>query len=155
MIGLWRPRAPRGKLPPVSAEPYELRIPVRPADVDELGHVNNVVYLRWVQEAAIAHWRHAATPEDQAALYWVVTRHEIDYKRPAMPDDVVVARTWIGGAARRSFERHTELLREADGKVLARARTLWCPVDPRTLRPTDVSATVRERFSVGTLSHEP
>ena len=128
-------------------ERYELRLRVTPADIDELGHVNNVVYLRWVQEAAVAHWRAAAAPEDQAALRWVVIRHEIDYKRPAMPDDEIVATTWVGTASRLAFERHTELKR-TDGRLLARALTVWCPIDAVSGKPTDVSAGVRSRFSV-------
>lgn len=133
---------------PAPAEVYELNITVDPADIDELGHVNNVVYLRWIQDAAVAHWQAAAPAEDQAVLYWVVTRHEIDYKRPAFQDDDIIARTWVGTAARRAFDRHTELVRAADGKLLARARTVWCPVDRETMKPTDVSPAVRERFSV-------
>lgn len=129
-------------------ERYELSIEVRPEDIDELGHVNNVVYLRWIQDAATAHWRARAREEDQTALYWVVSRHEIDYVRPAFLDTEVVARTWVGTAGRRKFERHTELVRARDGRVLVRARTLWVPVDSDTLRPTDVSDSVRERFSV-------
>lgn len=131
-----------------NVERYELPIQVGPEDIDELGHVNNVVYLRWVQEAATAHWMARAAPADQAALYWVVSRHEIDYVRPAFLDTEVVARTWVGQASGREFERNTELVRASDGKTLTRARTLWVPVDSQTLRPTDVSDSVRERFSV-------
>jgi acyl-CoA thioester hydrolase len=130
------------------AEPFELPIDVRPEDIDELGHVNNVVYLQWVQEAAVAHWRAAATPEQQAGLVWVVVRHEIDYRRPAMPGDAIIARTWIGTASRRDFDRHTEIIRAADRKVLARARTVWCPIDPATGRLAQVGDDVRRRFSV-------
>ncbi len=128
-------------------ERYELPIRVLPDDIDELGHVNNVVYLRWVQDIAVAHWRHLATPEQQQALIWVVIRHEIDYKHPAMAGDELVARTWVGVASRRTFERHTEIAR-ADGRLLARARTLWCPLDPATHRPVSVDDDVRARFSV-------
>jgi acyl-CoA thioester hydrolase len=129
-------------------ERYEVDIEVRPEDIDQLGHVNNVVYVRWVQEAAMAHWRARAEPEDQAALSWVVRRHEIDYVRPAYPDTQVVARTWVGEASRLNFDRHTELVRASDGKPLARARTVWVPVDSTTLRPTNVSDRVRKQFSV-------
>jgi acyl-CoA thioester hydrolase len=129
-------------------ERYEVPISVRPEDIDELGHVNNVVYLRWIQEAATAHWQARASEEALGQLFWVVARHEIDYLRPAYLDDEIVARTWVGQASRREFDRHTELVRARDGKRLARARTVWVPVDRRTLRPTDVSAEVRERFSV-------
>lgn len=113
-----------------------------------MGHVNNVVYLRWVQEAATAHWTAIAPMADQEALGWVVVRHEIDYLRPAGPGDEIVARTWVGTASRRRFERHTELVRGTDGRTLARARTLWCPVHRDSGRPTDVSQEVRTRFSV-------
>jgi acyl-CoA thioester hydrolase len=129
-------------------EPFELPIEVRSADIDALGHVNNVVYLQWVQEAAVAHWRGAATPEQQAGLAWVVVRHEIDYLRPARLADAVIARTWVGTASARDFDRHTEILRASDRKVLARARTVWCPIDPATGRPTHVGDDVRRRFSV-------
>ena len=131
-----------------TAEPYELPIDVQPEDIDDLGHVNNVTYLRWVQEAATAHWRAVAAPADQEQLYWVVFRHEIDYLHPAMPGDRIVARTWVGAATRIKFDRHTELLRERDRKPLARARTVWCPIDARTGKPTAVSAEVRAVFSI-------
>lgn len=127
---------------------YEYEIDVRPEDIDELGHVNNTVYLRWVQDAAVAHWRYAATPEQQADLFWMVIRHEIDYKRPAMPDDRIVARTWVGGSVRLKFDRHTEILRASDRKLLAQVRTVWVPIDPVTLRPKQVSDEIRARFSV-------
>lgn len=129
-------------------EAFELRIPVEPEDIDELGHVNNVVYLRWVQEAAVAHWHASAPPEDQQTLVWVVTRHEIDYKRPAVLGDEVVATTWVGPATRFGFDRLTELRRAVDGKLLARARTVWCPIDRRTGKRADVRPEVRARFSV-------
>lgn len=133
----------------MEAERFELHLRVEPRDIDQLGHVNNVVFLRWVQDAAVAHWQSAAAPEDQAALLWMVVRHEIDYKRQAFLDDEIIARTWVGAAGRRDFERHTELLRASDRRLLARARTLWCPIDAQTGKPTEVSERVRARFSDG------
>ena len=135
----------------LSTSPFELSLEVQPEDIDQLQHVNNVVYLRWVQEAAIAHWTAAASPEAQATLFWVVTRHEIDYKRPAVLGDRILARTWVGPASQWSFERNTELLRASDGVLLARARTLWCPMDLRTGRPTRVDDEVRGAFSRGSV----
>ena len=125
-----------------------MSIEIRPEDIDLMGHVNNVVYLRWVQELAVAHWRAEAPKEDQEKLLWVVVRHEIDYKRAALPEDGVVGRTWVGKAKRLAFDRHSEILRASDRKVLARARTVWCPIDAETRKPTDVSPEVRKRFSV-------
>jgi acyl-CoA thioester hydrolase len=129
-------------------ERFELPLVIRPDDIDELGHVNNVVYLRWVQDVAIAHWSSAATPEQQAAVAWVALRHEIDYKLAARLGDDIVARTWVGIADSHRFERHTEIVRVADNKVLARARTLWCPISRASGKITRVSNEIRARFSV-------
>lgn len=129
------------------AEVFELQLAVRPEDIDELGHVNNVTYLRWVQDVAVAHWQAAASAEARARLLWVVVRHEIDYKHPAHLGDVILARTWVGTASRCRFERHTEILRASDRRLLARARTVWCPIDRQTGRPAQVSPDVRARFS--------
>jgi acyl-CoA thioester hydrolase len=133
---------------------HEVPLVANAEDIDELGHVNNIVYLRWVQEAAMAHWRALAPREAQAALAWVVLRHEIDYSRAALLGDELVARTWVGTAEGLSFERHTEIIRRRDLRVLARARTLWCPVDMATGRPRRVLDDVRRLFSAGPESHE-
>jgi acyl-CoA thioester hydrolase len=121
---------------------------VEPADIDDLNHVNNIVYVHWVQDVAKAHWFAAAPAEDQAGLVWMVVRHEIDYLSPAVAGDELVLRTWIGAAAGLRFDRHTEILRAADRKVLAKARTVWVPVDPATGRPKRVPDRVRKMFSV-------
>ena len=68
-------------------QPFEWQIQISPQDIDALGHVNNVVYLRWVQEVAEAHWNVLASPELQKELAWVVLRHEINYHRPAFLED--------------------------------------------------------------------
>lgn len=125
-------------------------ITVEAADIDELGHVNNVVYLRWVQDTATAHWQAAATAEQQATIAWVVVRHEIDYKHPGLLGDEILGRTWVGTAVARAFERHTEIVRARDGRLLARARTLWCPISRTTGKVITVGDNVRERFSVPT-----
>ncbi|MGD0776440.1 MAG: thioesterase family protein [Candidatus Solibacter sp.] len=125
-----------------------MTVAVDPADIDVLGHVNNVVYLRWVQDVAVAHWRAAAPPAEQEKLRWVVLRHEIDYKQAARLGDRIVAQTWVGTATRLQFGRHTEIRRSSDGTLLAKARTVWCPIDAVTGKPTAVSAEVRAVFSV-------
>ena len=80
-------------------------------------------------------------------MVWVVLRHEIEYKQPARLGDAIIARTWVGAASRLKFERHTEVVREVDGRLLAKARTLWCPIDSATGRPSPVSPEVRASFS--------
>src|SRR5213080_584058 len=123
-------------------------VSVLPGDIDEQNHVNNTVYLRWVQDVATAHWKTLASAESQAVIGWIVLRHEIDYKMPASLGDEIVLRTWVGKASRLKFERFTEIRRKIDNVLLAQARTLWVPVDSRTGKPTRVSVEVREKFSV-------
>lgn len=131
----------------MSCARFEMIVQVLPGDIDEQDHVNNTVYLRWVQDVATAHWRAVASPEAQEAIGWVVLRHEIDYKAPAAVGDEVVLRTWVGKASRLTFERFTEIRRSRDGRLLSDARTLWCPIDAQTGRPVRVSADVRAQFS--------
>jgi len=134
----------------LSAAPYEIVLRVEAPDLDDRAHVNNVVYLRWVQDATAAHWAALAPDGAHAEVAWVALRHEIDYLSPAVLDDEIVVRTWVGIAQGLSFERFTEIRRREDGRVLARARTLWCPVDARTGKPQRVGAEIRARCSVPT-----
>jgi acyl-CoA thioester hydrolase len=131
----------------MSSAVFEMIISVLPGDIDEQNHVNNTVYLRWVQDVATAHWRAVASPKAQETIGWVVLRHEIDYKGPATLGDEMVLRTWVGKATRLTFERFTEIRRNCDGRLLSEARTLWCPIDAQTGRPVRVSEEVRSRFS--------
>src|ERR1700758_4266160 len=98
----------------MSYSPFEMTVLVMPEDIDEQDHVNNTVYVRWVQEVATAHWRAIATPEAQSTIDWLVLRHEIDYKAPAILGDKIVLRTWVGQATRLRFERFTEIRRKSD-----------------------------------------
>ena len=126
-----------------------MTVPVLPADIDGQNHVNNIVYLRWIQDVATAHWQSLASAEAQAAIGWVVLRHEIDYRSPASLGDEILLRTWVGKASRLKFERFTEIRRKIDNKqLLAQARTLWVPVDVRTGKPMRVSADLRAQFSI-------
>jgi acyl-CoA thioester hydrolase len=131
----------------MSSARFEMVIPVLPGDIDEQNHVNNTVYLRWVQDVATAHWRAVASPKAQETIGWVVLRHEIEYKGPATLGDEMVLRTWVGKATRLTFERFTEIRRNRDGQLLSDARTLWCPIDAQTGRPVRVSEEVRSQFS--------
>jgi acyl-CoA thioester hydrolase len=125
-----------------------MSVAVQPGDIDDQNHVNNTVYLRWVQDVATAHWKSLASTEAQSAIGWVVLRHEIDYKTPACIGDEVILRTWVGAASRLKFERFTEVRRKIDSQLFAKARTLWVPIDARTGKPTRVSVDVRARFSI-------
>lgn len=126
---------------------FELSVPVQPADIDQQNHVNNTVYVRWVQEVATAHWNAEAPESARDAIGWVVLRHEIDYKTPVSLGDEIVLRTWVGQATRITFERFTEIRRKPDGTLLAQARTVWVPINPANGKPVRVPPEVRDRFS--------
>jgi len=130
-----------------SPEIFEIPITVQPADIDRQNHVNNTVYVRWIQEVATAHWEARAPAEVCDAIGWVVLRHEIDYKTPACLGDELVLRTWVGKATRATFERFVEVVRKNDRQLVAQARTLWVPINPETAKPTRVPPEVRARFS--------
>ena|ERR1700731_3712837 len=138
----------------LSSPPFEITVTVQPAEIDRQNHVNNTVYLRWVQEVATAHWDATAPANLRDAIGWVVLRHEIDYKSPASLGDEIVLRTWVGEATRITFERFTEVrkltsdLRSPTSGLLAQARTLWVPINPETGKPTRVPSEVRSRFSI-------
>jgi len=126
---------------------FELPIVVQPADIDGLGHVNNVVYLRWMQEAAGAHWEAAAPAELRGQVAWVVVRHEIDYKAPAFEGERLVARTWVGEPTAATWERFIEIRRAQDDRLLARGRSIYAALDPATGRPRRVDATLQAPFT--------
>lgn len=132
------------ELPPHA---FEITVAVQSADIDQQDHVNNTVYLRWVQEVATAHWEALAPAAAREIIGWVVLRHEIDYKTPACLGDEVILRTWVGQATRVTFERFTEMRRATDRELLAQARTLWVPVNTATGKPTRVPPEVRAIFS--------
>lgn len=130
------------------ADAFSLLMTVEPTDIDELGHASNIVYLRWVQQVAAAHWLAVAPPADRAALAWVVRRHEIDYLTPALPADTLRLRTWVGRADGLLFERFTQIERATDARLLARACSRWCPINALTGRPQRVTPALRALFSV-------
>jgi acyl-CoA thioester hydrolase len=116
-----------------------------PTDIDELGHVNNSVWVRWMQEISVAHWRAVATAEQDAAYVWVIVRHEIDFSGNIRAGETAEARTWVGEAPKGAkFDRHIEFAR--DGKVLVRATTTWAILDKATQRLVRVPKDVAARF---------
>ena len=134
---------------PVSP-PYRREVVAQPADIDELAHVSNLVYLRWVLEVAQAHSE--AVGLDMAAYrdlgsVFVVRRHEIEYLRSAVARDRVILETWVESWRGASSVRRTRIVRAEDEVELARAATLWAFVALDSGRPERIPAAVRERFS--------
>lgn len=131
--------------PPEDA--FSHTIAVQAGDIDELGHVNNVVYLRWVQEVAAAHWQHHAPATMQDNYSWVVLRHEIDYHRPAFAQDQIRGYTWVGDHQGPKIIRYVALHRTKDKQLLAEAVTTWCLLDATSLRPRRITEEVANTFT--------
>lgn len=119
---------------------------VTPADIDDMDHVNNVVYLHWVQEAATAHWNQVASEELKKKYLWVVLRHEIDYKNAALLGDPVRAETWVSTCEGVRSVRHVKLSHAETGVVFAEAATTWCLLDAATKRPKRIEADIASIF---------
>jgi len=125
---------------------FELTFTAAPGHIDELGHVNNAVWVQWIQEIAVAHWRSVAAAGHDEAYFWVVVRHEIDYLRAAHEGDNVAARTWVGEAPQGArFDRFVEFIGQ-DGKACVRARTVWAILERKSGRPVRVPAEVVAPF---------
>ena len=119
-----------------------------PADIDELGHVNNAVWVRWIQDMATSHWAAVAVAEHVAAYIWVVTRHEIDYRGNVGPGESVTGRTWIEAEPKGAqFDRRVDFV-NVDGKVLVRANTTWAMLDKATGRLVRVRPEIAAPFMV-------
>ncbi|MDQ3041234.1 MAG: acyl-CoA thioesterase [Acidobacteriota bacterium] len=117
---------------------------VSTADIDAQGHVNNVAYVKWIQDVAVAHWFSATTETEREKYIWMVTRHEVDYKKQAFQNEEVTATTWVGEPTRISWERFTEITRGKD--LLVKARSVWCLIDRETLKPTRITTELKNLF---------
>ncbi|MEZ5970199.1 MAG: thioesterase family protein [Hyphomonadaceae bacterium] len=131
----------------MAAEVFTQRFPVAAADIDELGHVNNIVYLRYAQDIAIAHWRSRAPAEMLDANVWVVVRHEVDYRAQLALGDEVEVRTWVDEAPRGpSWLRFVEVYKAGAPKPAAQITSNWVMLDAQTRRMKRVPHDLAARF---------
>ena len=125
---------------------HQLTFTASPAHIDELGHVNNTVWVDWIQQIATSHWTKVASPEHQAAYIWVVTRHEIDYRGNIGPGESVTAETFIPAPPKGAqFDRCVEF-RNSAGKVIVAARSTWALLDKASGRLLRVREEVAAPF---------
>ena len=125
---------------------FTTRITAGPDDIDELGHVNNAVWVKWIQEISVGHWRAVADEADVDAFIWVITRHEIDYRGNVREGETVTAETWLADAPRGArFDRHMRFIGD-DGKVKVEAITTWAMLDRESGRLVRVTAEVIAPF---------
>ncbi|MGE0595724.1 MAG: acyl-CoA thioesterase [Hyphomonadaceae bacterium] len=130
------------------AEPFTQRIAIDPGDIDELGHVNNIVYLRWAQEIAIAHWQARASAEMLTQFVWVVRRHEVDYRAALQLGDEAEARTRVApGAQGALWRRFVEIWKEGASSPCVEVASDWVLLDAATRRVKRVPPEIVSRFT--------
>jgi acyl-CoA thioester hydrolase len=126
---------------------FRHNVAINPGDIDHMGHVNNSVYLRWVQDAVVDYWQSVAPREAVARHLWVALKHEITYRRPTFLDDVVVAEV-IAERVQGARAMFSTVVRRGED-VLAEIKSSWCCLDAATQRPARLARDVIERFLPG------
>ncbi len=125
---------------------FSKSITAQPDDIDELGHVNNAVWVRWIQDVAVSHWAAVAPPEHRDAYVWVVTRHEIDYRGNVNAGETVVGETWVPDPPKGArFDRHMRFT-GVDGRVKVEAVSTWAMLDRATGRLVRVRPEIAAPF---------
>jgi len=133
--------------PPPGRQVFRLDFQPTASDIDENGHVNNVVYLRWAQDLGVAHWQSRAPAEAQAGWAWVALRHEIDYRRALMPGERALGRTWVSDTAEGPRFNRFIRIDAADGAMCAQVVTTWVLIEQATGRPKRVPPWMLEMFA--------
>jgi acyl-CoA thioester hydrolase len=123
---------------------HQHSIAIEPADIDHMGHVNNAVYLRWVQDAVVEYWESVAPADAIARHLWVALKHEISYRRPAFLGDGVIAEV-VAQRAQGARTFFSTLFRRGE-EVIAEVNSSWCCLDAKTLRPARLATEVIDRF---------
>jgi len=118
------------------------------AEIDELGHVNNAVYVNWIQDAAVEHWQSVATDELVQTYVWICSRHEIDYNAQLFLGEDVEIRTWLGESKGARFERFVEISGADADSPAARARTTWVLIRRETGKPARVTNDILQPFGI-------
>lgn len=125
---------------------FAMSFTAQAADIDANGHVNNAVWVRWIQDIATAHWHAVAPPDHQAAYSWVVTRHVVDYRGNIAAGETATGETWVDAAPQGArFDRNVRF-RDAQGRVMVEAVTTWALLDRESGRLLRVRADIAAPF---------
>ena len=123
---------------------YRHAIGILPDDIDHMGHVNNSVYLKWVQEAVIRYWEKVAPSDAVTKHLWVALKHEISYRRPTLLDDIVVADV-VADQVQGAKAFFTTVIKRGE-VVLVEVNSIWCCLDSASLRPARLAKDIVSRF---------
>ncbi len=130
----------------MKTEIFEYQFTVPKSAIDDMKHVNNVVYLQWIQDVAKKHWESKTDNTIRNLYAWVVLNHFIAYHNPAFENDIITIQTWIDHHKGVKSERHTKIINTTTGKTLVTAKTIWCLLHKETLRPTRITDEISTLF---------
>ena len=131
------------------ARVYSKTITIPESVIDENRHVNNVVFVQWMQEIAVEHYASLGGPEAQKPFgTWYVREHRVEYVLPAFAGDEIEIRTWVENMRHVRSLRKYEFARKHDGEVLVKGETDWVFVDPKTGRPVAIPEQVKVVFAL-------
>ena len=131
---------------PISKSIFEYRITVQQEHLDDLQHVNNVVYVQFMQDVAGRHWNSKVVKADADQVIWMVRKHEIEYLAQAFLDDELIVRTWTGENTSVTWDRHYEIIRIADQKKIIIAKSIWVLLDNQNGRPKRIEDRIIDLF---------
>ena len=115
---------------------FQYSLKVEQKHIDELHHVNNVVYLKWVNDISEKHWEFLSIDDLNEKYFWVCIRHEIDYLGQAVMGDELNILTWIGKSQGVKSIRYVDICR--GGAILTQVKSIWCLIDRNTKKPTRI-----------------
>ncbi|MFL1894233.1 acyl-CoA thioesterase [Aquimarina sp. 2-A2] len=127
-------------------QPFEIEIIVPTSAIDDMNHVNNVVYLQWIQDVAKQHWQHKTDPSMREHFVWVVMNHYIEYHAPAFAEQRLKLKTWIDHHQGAKSERRTEIINVETNQLVVTAKTNWCLLQNKNLRPTRITEEISNLF---------
>lgn len=125
----------------------EYDITVTTHHLDDLNHVNNVVYVQWVNDIAKTHWEKAAPQDIKEDYFWVLMSHTIDYKKAAVINDIITVKTFIIESSTITSLRAVEMYNKKTEELVAKSTTKWCFMNAHTQRPTRITPEVEELFN--------
>lgn len=125
---------------------FKKSVGINESDFDQMGHINNVVYLQWVQDVAEAHWKSLSDKSLLSKYLWVAIRHEIDYLKEIRPDEEIVAETYVEKMEGVKSERITLITGIDSAQLKAKAKTIWCLINADNKRPQRIPEELKELF---------
>ncbi len=125
----------------------EKEITVSENDLDDLNHVNNVIYIHWLQEIAKNHWKSLVSNEIIKNYYWVLLEHQIKYLNPALLNDKIMIKTYIEKTEGIRSNRIVEIYNRNNDKLLVKSKTIWCLINAKTNKPNRITDEIRKAFN--------